>query len=288
MAVSGGVDSITLLDLLYEVSSVLKLKLAVAHVHHGIQTNSFRDEAQIFTHCLCEGMEIPFFTNTTSKITQKNSTPSEESLRKLRYSFLRQWMKQCKAHYLVLAHTSDDLLETRLIRLIRGTGAEGLASMHFSKDHLLRPLLTFTKKEIQNYAHFKQLIWLEDPSNYQSKATLRNWIRQKWLPQLEKKRCGSIRNLSKSLHRLCAENPIEDSLPQLLTPQGLDRKKLIESSYFEQKRALVKYIRMAGLNNYTEGHIQEILKRIHSQHHKRKFFLLGKYWLFTDQYVKMK
>ena len=278
IAVSGGIDSIALLDLMIEISTPLKLQLSIAHVHHGKNKSPYRNQTQIFVESLAEGLSIPFFSNS-----QNNKHKfAEGELRKIRYKYLYQWMKKSQSDYLALAHTLDDLLETRLIRLIRGTGIDGLQAMSFLNKALLRPLLFFTKNEIKNYAFFRKLQWIEDPTNIHTK-TLRNWIRHKWLKELEQKQTGGVKNLALSLERISQTTEEEDS--SILIPQGLDRKKMLELSLWDQKKWIAKYMRKSQLKNYSESHIQELLK--HLKYKNKKIRLLGKIWIFTPSYIKI-
>ena len=278
LAVSGGIDSITLLDLMTEVSSPLKLQLNIAHVHHGKSSSSYRKQAQIFVEGLAEGLKIPFFSNSPNH----NHKFSEGDLRKIRYKYLYQWMKKSQSDYLALAHTSDDLLETRLIRLIRGTGQSGLQAMQFLNKPLLRPFLFFTKKEIKQYALFQKLQWIDDPTNVHTK-TLRNWIRHKWLKELEQKQTGGVKNLTLSLERI--SQTMEKEVSSILTLQGLNRKKILELSLWDQKKWIAKYMRKSQLKNYSENHIQELLKYL--KYKNKKIRLLGKTWIFTPSYIKI-
>jgi len=280
LAVSGGIDSIVLLDLMIEVSRSLKLKLNIAHVHHGQIKSPYRNQTQIFVHCLAEGLGLPFFSNTPAD----NNKNSEGALRKVRYKYLHQWIKQSQSDYLVLAHTSNDLLETQLIRLIRGTGKDGAKAMQFLKKPLLRPFLSFTKDEIKKYALFRKLQWTEDPTNIHTK-TLRNWIRQKWLKELEKKQKGAVKNLSLSLERLNHTTEKEDS--SIITPRGLNRQKILELSLYNQKKWIARYMRKFQLKNYGTSHIQEILKHLHHKNKKQKIHLLGKAWTLTPSFLKI-
>ena len=274
VAVSGGVDSIVLMDLLYECSKVLKFKISVAHVHHGINKGSYRDEAQMFVHSFCEGMGIPFMTNQPKLHTES----SETQLRKIRYQHLSRWVKKYK--YLSLAHTADDLLETRLIRLIRGTGKQGLTSMELMKNNQLRPLIYSTKKEIIKYAQSRKLKWVEDPSNKKT-HTIRNWIRKYWLPQLENKRVGSIQNLSRSFERLSKNLPIAPEL------QEISRKEFLKLSLNEQSQKLASYMKSHHISNYTHRHIEELIKHIQSKRKSFKFSMLKKKWVITPDWIRL-
>ena len=280
IAVSGGIDSIVLLDLMMEVSRPLKLKLNIAHVHHGKTKSTYRNQTQNFVHLLAEGLSLPFFSNKPIK----NNKNSERELRKIRYQHLEKWMKKSQADFLALAHTSDDLLETQLIRLIRGTGKDGLQAMQFLNQTLLRPLIFSTKNDIKKYALFRKLQWIEDPTNKQTK-TLRNWMRHKWLKELEQKQKGACKNLSLSLERMSHTSEKEDL--SIITPEGLDRKKILELSYYNQKKWVARYMRQSQLKNYGSSHIQEILKHLHHKSKKQKIHLLGKVWTLTPSFLKV-
>ena len=281
LALSGGVDSVSLLSLMAEVQHPLNLRLFAGYVHHGWQKEPYRDEAFMHLYSICQGYGLPFFSNTPTK-TKK--TASENDLRKIRYQHLTKWKKKTKADDLVLAHTADDLLETRLIRLIRGTGGQGLKSMSFLKDQTLRPFIFFTKNEIKNYAVSQKLKWIEDPTNKQTQF-LRNWVRNTWLLKLEKKHQGAVRNLCRSLDKISEELDLEKNpLPDILTPQGLDRKKLLKLSLLERKKTLAQYMKLFHLKNYGQNHIQEILKYLKTPSDK-KFILLGRTWRIDSQFV---
>ena len=280
IAVSGGVDSIALLDLVYETSKILKLKYTVAHIHHGLNVSRYRNKTQIFVHSLCEGMCIPFLTNEP----QQNKISSETQMRQFRYKYLNQWMEKYKYDYLVLAHTIDDLLETRLIRMIRGTGKEGLSSMQFLQQNQLRPLIHTTKTDILQYAQMRKLEWIEDPSN-QNSTTIRNWIRKKWLPKLEKKRAGSIHNLSQSLERI--SQALLNNNSYLLHTQSLPRKEILQCTLTEQRQWLASYMKQKRISNYTHRHIEELLKHIRSNKKNIKLFMLGKGWLITLDEIRI-
>ena len=286
IAVSGGVDSLSLLSLLIAVSRPLKLKLAAGHVHHGENGKSYRDLAQIHVYSVCQGLGVEFYPRQfVTRAFKANKQESEEALRKIRRHWLNQWVRRSKADYLTFAHTADDLLETRLIRLIRGTGAQGLESMSFLKGNILRPLIFFTKSEVKDYAEFQKIKWVEDPSNSSSKA-LRNWLRAVWLPLLEKKRKGSIRNMACSFKLLTEKTkapPPLDFSQGLWNERGLNKEKFLELSYEEQKETLAGWFQRLGVRNYSQNHIVELLKQTSGKNFKNKIQMLGRVWNFEGR-----
>ena len=277
VAVSGGVDSVVLLDLLWELSPILQIQLTACYVHHGSQNHSFRDEAQVYVQSLAAGLGVEFITN----IPEKNHLRSEEDLRNFRYQRLYQWRKKFRTHYIALAHTADDLLETRLLRLIRGTGSQGLSSMTFKKDFLLRPFLRVTKDEIKDYARFQKLECLEDPSNSRSKQIMRNWLRSVWLPSLEKKQKGAVRSLGRSLERLHLSMPVRQA------PAVFDFNLWKGRPLHEQKQALAEYIREMNLKNYSDTLMTEILKWLGQNKKTVSKRWLGKTWICDSGVVKI-
>jgi tRNA(Ile)-lysidine synthase len=173
LAISGGVDSVTLLDMVVKGKLFLqgrtlqKDNIIVAHFDHGIRAESGRDAELVKS--LAERYQMKFVLGEGK--LGKNA--SEQLARAKRYEFLRNLCKN-GAYKIVTAHHQDDLLETVVMNLIRGTGWRGLAP--FWSDDILRPLLGLTKAEIVNYAIENGLEWVEDETNYSAKY-FRNRVR---------------------------------------------------------------------------------------------------------------
>lgn len=163
VAVSGGVDSIALLDML---SRVPGHDIVVAHFDHGIRDDS-ADDAR-FVELLAKKYGYAFETRSESL----GPHASEELARDRRYNFLRNVASRHQAK-LVTAHHADDAVETIAINVYRGTGWRGLAVMD---SDVSRPLITVHKKDLIDYAHRRQLQWRDDSTN-RSDAYLRNRIR---------------------------------------------------------------------------------------------------------------
>lgn len=165
VAVSGGVDSVALLDTLSQVEGN---ELVVAHFDHGIRSDSAEDER--FVRMLAEKYGHQY----VSRREELGEDASEAHARSRRYAFLRE---QAKAHdaKIVTAHHLDDLVETVAINLHRGTGWRGLAPFHSS---ISRPLVHTPKVDIITYAKKRGLAWREDSTNA-SDAYLRNRLRKK-------------------------------------------------------------------------------------------------------------
>jgi len=301
VGVSGGLDSMVLMALLQELRSLCKLELIICSLHHGLsesqKTQDYRDKAYKLVLQACEKNKLLFVG-----FRSKKQLKSEEDFRNFRHDKFQKLLKKEKANRIALAHNKNDLLETRLINLIRGSGWQGLNSMKFSQAPYLRPLLNFSRKEIKGYAKACKLRFLEDPSN-KDNSYLRNWMRNKWLKDLEKKRSGTIKSLSRSLELLAEDSAFEsynsridsyfeDSLcynkNDSINKKGIDRKFFLELSLENQKRVLASYMRKLQLSHYGQSHIQELLK--HNKRTEKSFQvkLLKKTWLFTPNKITAK
>lgn len=184
VAVSGGVDSVVLLDLLAHRATVhnrpgssSKLHLTVAHFDHGVREDSRQD--RLFVQSLAKRYGLPFVYDEG----QLGPAISEAAARFARYKFLRLVQKTAGAQAVITAHHEDDVLETAIINLLRGTGRKGLASLASQSD-LLRPLLHLSKRDIQAYARRSGLTWHEDSTNQDLKY-LRNYVRHKVVPRFD-------------------------------------------------------------------------------------------------------
>ncbi|MDB5168888.1 MAG: hypothetical protein JWO41_244 [Candidatus Saccharibacteria bacterium] len=173
VAVSGGVDSMALLSML----SVLPgLKLTVAHYDHGIREDSAEDRRLVATEAQKYGLPFVYAEGSLGSDT------SEATARNARYAFLRKVQQATNARGIITAHHQDDLLETVIMNLIRGTGRKGLSPLVNVHD-LHRPLLHLSKQDLWLHALDNQLIWREDSTN-QDLRYMRNYLRHKVMPKM--------------------------------------------------------------------------------------------------------
>lgn len=175
VAVSGGVDSVVLL---HQLSNQSKLKLVVAHFDHEIRPDSEDDRR--FVQALAKRQGVSF----EYEEGKLGSKVSEADARQKRYDFLERVRKKYRADAIVTAHHQDDVIETAIINILRGTYRKGLSSLR-SNRAVVRPLLSSTKQQLYDYARHHKLKWHEDPTNTDTQY-LRNYIRQILVPRLEK------------------------------------------------------------------------------------------------------
>jgi tRNA(Ile)-lysidine synthetase-like protein len=208
VAVSGGIDSVVLLDRLVKSG---EHELIVAHFDHGIRPDSAADAR--FVEALAKQYGIPFVT----KREELGKQASEELARTRRYDFLRGEAKKQHAR-LVTAHHSDDVIETIAINSLRGTGWKGLAVLDASD--VTRPLLTKTKQEIRDYALNHRLEWVEDSTNGEIRY-LRNRVRRKVASLLPYEDKRTILNAWQRQLRL--KHEIQEESERLLEENGGSR-----------------------------------------------------------------
>ena len=274
LALSGGLDSMSMAQILWSWRANLKLDLAVAHVHHGEHPErtqrQFRDRATVLVRQWAEERKLPFFSNEV----QGSVGSSESALRLYRENYLSEWRQQFSAHAIAYAHHRDDLLETRMIRLIRGSGGQGLRAMSHWQNGKWRPLLALGRAQIASYAESKTLTWLEDPSNTKLDA-LRNWLRHSWLPGLEEKRPGALSSLARSLETLLPPNDATAWSTANIPYVGLRRELFARGSPELARELLANYLKALQLNGYGQTHIDEIIKRLTTARKNFAFELLG-------------
>ncbi len=181
VAVSGGVDSVVLLDMLTQESG---LELVVAHFDHGIRKESVEDA--IFVGQLAQKYHLQFL----SERAELGVEASEATARRHRYEFLNKVKQTVDARAIITAHHQDDLIETALLNVLRGTQHKGLVSLQ-SSDELIRPLLNMSKDQLVKYAQSHELEWREDTSN-QDMRYKRNELRNVLKDSLSPKRRQQI------------------------------------------------------------------------------------------------
>ena len=204
VAVSGGVDSVVLLDWLQHQAP--ESQLLVAHFNHGLQAQA--DQTADFVRQLADSYRL---TSLIEAGSLANSSEAEARL--WRYRFLKRCQQQHQATAIITAHHQDDLIETILINLSRGSGRRGLTSLA-SYDHLIRPFLLITKSDLIDYAQSRNLTWRPDPSNTDL-SYLRNRFRAKLAGRVRPDQRRQLIEIYQKLTRI--NRQLDDSLVHYLS-----------------------------------------------------------------------
>ncbi|WP_238783971.1 tRNA lysidine(34) synthetase TilS [Blattabacterium cuenoti] len=174
VAVSGGLDSMVLINVLLYLSNI---ELEAAHCNFTLR-NKESNEDEVFIRNFCKKKSIICHVKKfdTLNFSKKNKLSIQMAARKLRYDWFSELLKKNSYEYIVLAHHLNDSIETFLLNILRGTGIKGLLGIPKKNEKFIRPLSYFTKKEILHYAKIKNIKWRSDSSNQETKY-LRNQIR---------------------------------------------------------------------------------------------------------------
>ena len=181
LAVSGGMDSMVLLQLFQQ----LNYQIAVLHCNFSLR-NLESDGDEEFVKYYCEDKQISLFIQKfdTKQFAEDTKLSIQVAARKLRYDWFYEQLADKNFDYILTAHHLDDSLETFLINLTRGTGLEGLTGIPTQNDKIIRPLLPFSRVEIENYIQKNNMQWREDSSNASDKY-FRKRVRHAIVPVLK-------------------------------------------------------------------------------------------------------
>ena len=197
VGVSGGPDSITLLECLNKYKEKLEIEIIVAHINHLIRKDSTEDEQ--YVENICKKMNIRCYIKRENvlNIAKNEKIGTEEAGRKVRYEFFDEILKKEKENKIAIAHNMNDNAETILLNLLRGTGLnglEGIQPMEYNK--YIRPLINISRKEIEEYVEKNKL---KPKIDYTNKENIykRNKIRNELLPYLKKINPNIVESLSR-------------------------------------------------------------------------------------------
>lgn len=186
VGVSGGPDSITLLDILIKLQKRIKFDIVVAHINHMIRSDA--DEDQRYVEKYCKNNNITFYVKQAKveEIAKNQKIGTEEAGRNLRYEFFDEILEKTKSNKIATAHTKNDNVETVLMNIIRGSGTKGLKGIEIIRDNkYIRPLLEISRTEIEEYCEKNNLEPRIDSSNMENIYT-RNKIRNLLIPYIQK------------------------------------------------------------------------------------------------------
>ena len=241
IAVSGGVDSMVLLDILYRLSNT---RLIVAHFDHGIRPDSAPDRKLVQKAAAGYGLPFVYEEGVLGK------TASEQAARTARYDFLERMRMRYGASAVITAHHQNDVLETALLNLLRGTGRRGLASLRSTHSYI-RPLLQVAKPQILHYAAAHTICWREDPTNA-DESYLRNYIRHRLLPKFSDSDRDKL--LAIIREQTVVNEAIDSLLSEILAKQrnrpSLDRRQFIMLPHAASKELLAMWLREHGIHSY--------------------------------------
>ncbi len=257
LAVSGGVDSMVLADL-FQVSG---FNFHIAHINYHLRNEDSNLDQKLVSD-FCKQHQIPFHLYDVSQKDNQPENSIQNWARELRYRFFREIQEKENLDFLVTAHHLNDQLETFIINLSKASGIRGLSGIPQNENGIIRPLLDFSKDEIYEFAKENQIDFREDKSN-QKTDYLRNKIRHKIIPELEKINPDFLSNFSKSIHYINQAkdfiNQLVDEKIEILKITSDENQIIIDKQTFSQESELIQYeiLKRFGFNDYKE--MQKVL-----------------------------
>lgn len=255
LAVSGGVDSMAMLHALQQrnhADDKKPWKLVVAHLDHGMRPDSAEDRRLVQE--TTRRMGLPFVYDEA----RLGAGAGEAAARTARYGFLHDVRRAAGARAIVTAHHRDDVLETAIINLVRGSGRKGLTSLG-NRRHVERPMLHVPKSYIRAYARDQGLTWREDSTN-QDVDYLRNYIRHRLLPRLDEASRQQLWEIIGGMHDTNRE--IDELLGQQLRAQPggrLDRDWFISLPHDVALETMAAWLRGNGLGDFDRRTLERLV-----------------------------
>ncbi len=237
IAVSGGIDSMVMVHLL----SKLGFDIKMAHCNFGLRDEE-SDGDEKFIRNYAQQNNIPLFVTrfNTKQYADDEKLSIQLAARQLRYKWFYELMQEDKLDYLLTAHHLDDSLETFLINLTRGTGLDGLTGISEQNDRIVRPLLPFSRSEIENYARDNNISWREDSSNASDKY-LRNKLRHDVVPVLKSVNASFMDSFRQTLENLLQSQSLAEDASVLVYKQVVIERENQKHFNITQLKRLPNY-----------------------------------------------
>ncbi len=294
VGVSGGPDSICLINILNEIRKEGKINfdLVVCHINHMIREEAKEDEE--FVQKYCEERQIPFFVKhaEVEKIAKQQKIGTEEAGREVRYNFFKEVLKTTDANKIATAHTKNDNAETVLMNIIRGSGTSGLKGITAIRENLyIKPLINITREEVEKYCKEKKLNPRHDKTNDQNIYT-RNKVRNILIPLIKQEFNPNIIETIDRLSNIAnKENEyIEDQTIKSYEKNLIKEEKgqiILDLKGFNKENEIIKgkiiLYTIKKINGTNSGiskvHIDDIIKLCENN--------IGNKYLTPNKYIKI-
>ena len=275
LGVSGGPDSICMLDMMRELKEEknINFEIYVAHVNHMIREEAIEDEKYVQNYCLKHNIKFFVKRVDVQKIANDKKIGTEEAGRKVRYDFFEEVLQKTGSNKIAIAHNKNDKIETIIMHLLRGSGLSGLKGIEPIRDNkYIRPLIECERQEIEQYCEDRKLQPRIDKTNFENEYT-RNKIRNIVIPYIKKE---FNPNIIQTLSRL-SDVAIEEikyiskqtqKIYQQILIEKEDRQIILNLKKFNEQEKIIKsqliLLTTKQLMGSTQGiekiHIEDIIK----------------------------
>lgn len=276
LGVSGGPDSISMLNVLREIAEDetidLKFQIVVSHINHNIRKEAKEDEE--FVKKYCDENNIKFFSKSidVEKIANNSKIGIEEAGRKVRYEFFDEVLKETNSNKIAIAHNKNDKVETMIMNVLRGSGLLGLKGIEPKRGKYIRPLIEIEREKIEEYCEEKNLNPRIDKTNFDNTYS-RNKVRNEVIPYIKQE---FNPNIIKTLDRLSelvkeedtyVEKQVEKAYQEIFI-EGNNEEIILNLKKFNNYEKVIKsrivlytITRLFGSSKGIEKiHIDDILK----------------------------
>ena len=265
VATSGGPDSMCLLNLIKQTNN----KIICAHVNHKLREESEKEAKMVKDYCTSNNITYEYYEITSYKGNTENYA------REKRYEFFEKILKKYSSKYLLTAHHGDDLIETILMRIIRGNldNIEGFKKITKRNSYYIyRPLITKTKEDILNYCKTNNIKYALDMTNFEDTYT-RNRIRKYILPELKKENKEIHKNFIKLSNKIqnyeeYINKEVEKKLKEVYRNKTIDIIKLTTEENIIKEKIIYKILKKTykeNIKNIKQKHINSIMKSIENK-----------------------
>lgn len=274
VGVSGGPDSITLLNVLKNIKEkeIIKFNLVVCHINHMIREEAASDEKYVEEYCKKNNIEFFAKRIKVEEMAEKEKIGTEEAGRKARYEFFNEILNKTNANKIATAHTANDNAETVLMNIIRGSGTLGLKGIEAKNEKLIRPLIECKRSEIEKYCKDENLNPRIDKTNFENIYT-RNKVRNMLIPYIEN---NFNPNIIEAINRLSDLSKQENNFLEKLTKEAykkilVEQKKneiILDLNSFNSQEIVIKNrlvlytinILFGTRSGIEKKHIEDIIK----------------------------
>jgi len=273
LGVSGGPDSISMLNILNEIKEQFKFEIYVAHINHMIREEAEDDEIYVQNYCKKNNIEFYVKRIDVQQFANTNKIGTEEAGRNIRYEFFEEVMQEVGANKIGIAHNKNDKIETIIMNLIRGSGISGLKGIEPIRDNkYIRPLIECERQEIEQYCEKNNLNPRIDKTNFENDYT-RNKIRNIVIPYIQKEFNPNIIQTMDRLSQVATEesdyiNKQTDEIYQKLLVEQNTKQIVLRLKEFNKQekviknRIVLKAIKevMGSTERIEKIHIEDIIK----------------------------
>ncbi len=272
-AVSGGPDSVFMLRALVDLAPFLDFSVVVLHFNHKLREES--DDEEAFVAELCRRLSVEFYSDScdVALLAQRERICIEDAARRARYDFFSRSKQKLSLDSVALAHTKNDVAETLLMNLLRGSSLKGLVSMRPRREFYIRPVLPLRKEEIELFLKERGERFVVDSSN-ENTDFLRNRIRKKLIPYLEEFNPSIIETLFRTSETLRADEEMlefisEKEIARRVAFSGKRAYVEMDNLQIGIKRRLISHVCRRLLNTPYSLSFNNIERIVHLKPHSR-------------------